>query len=295
MLINICIIKQVKTAYPSVFEDSAHCISYSLKRIGFENVISYNTIDPTIPNIVLGIGAGNTVPIDIFRKIAQPDNTIIFNLEQTGSNSSFIKNEYLQLLADYVSFDYNNANIQATTKLTQKSIQSSEFSLAPFFDLATTPQAISNCKINYDYAFYGAMNESRSQKIAQLENMGLRIKKIFRAYGEFLTDAIMDCKAILNLHYYDTHIFEAARALRPTAMGIPILSEPSTLPATVDWTKSGVLFIDGDFLNSAVTFIQDHDQLTELSRKSLLFTKSESWLPSVRDVMQKSLIELKNR
>lgn len=293
-MINICIIKQITTPYPSIFEDSAHCLSHTLKKIGIANIISYNTIDPTIPNIVFGAGAGNTVPISKFREIAKPHKTILFNMEQIGSTSTFNNKEYHELLSEYTIFDYNQANIEATIKVTRKITPSFEFPIGPYLDLKTNPQTPRSHKINFDLAFYGAPNEERKNKIQHLQELGLKIKNISRAYGEFLIDAIVDCKAVLNLHYYDTKIFEAARALRPTAIGIPVISESSILPTTIDWLESGVVFIEEDFYTSTKMLIQDHDRLTELSRKSIFFTKEEKWLPIAEEVIKKSLIELKN-
>lgn len=291
-MINICIIKQIKTNYPAVFEDSAHCISHSLKKIGRNNIITYNTIDPSIPNIVLGVGAGNTVPIHEFREIARPDKTIIFNMEQTGSDSQFINNDYLQLLSEYTILDYNEANINTTSKITKNRIRGLEFPLAPFFDLPTN--TLKQPEIIYDYGFYGKINQDRAEKISQLQEAGLKIKIISGSYGQFLTDSIMDCKAILNLHYYDTHIFEAARALRPTAIGIPIISEKSILPKTVNWKESGIYFTEGELCKNALDIINNKDQLIQLSRNSITFTKNEKWIENTDRITKIMLEELKN-
>lgn len=292
--INICIIKQITTSYPSVFEDSANCLSHTLKKIGINNTISQNTIDPGVPNIIFGVGAGNTIPIKKFKEIAKPNKTIVFNMEQIGSTSSFTNDEYLELLSEYITLDYNQENINATLKITRKSTPGFECPLGPNLFLKTNQTTPKNQGINFDIAFYGAMNEARLRKIEKLKKLGLKIKIINQAYGEFLSDALIDCKAVLNLHYYETHIFESARALRPTAIGIPIISEPSVLPTTIDWLESGVFFTDEDFYADLMMIIKDNDRLTELSRRSLFFSKNEKWLPTADEIIRRTIIELNN-
>lgn len=293
--INICIIKQITTSYPSVFEDTAHCIAHLLRNAGFPNIISYNTIDPGIVNIIIGVGAGNTVPLDRFREIAKPNKTIIFNLEQINSTSSFISKSYINLLSDYITLDYNQSNISAMSAITGKQINTLEFPLVPSLELTHNPHPIEGKKIEYDFAFYGALNQSRSEKIKQLEAMGFKIKHISRTYGEFLTDAIIDCKTVLNLHYYESSSFETSRALRPTALGIPMISEPSILPKTVNWKESGVFFTGENFCADAANTVRNPEKLIELSRKSILFTQRNDWKAIANDVTKKTLLELKNQ
>ena len=287
--INLVIIKRVTTDFPYVLEDTVHAVKSLLERGGIKAFISYNNIDPTIINIVFGIGAPLTVPISEFRRVASPSNTIIFNVEQIASTSSYITDEYVDLLSKYVTLDYSCENIKALRILDGNRGVGFEFPIVPSPSFQSDyEKGAEKYNIQFDFAFYGAKVARRLPIFAELEAANLRIKYISGFFGRLLAPEILDCRAVLNLHAYESALFEAGRCLRPLAMGIPVLSEVSVLPDVVDWRESGVLFLEGQFSQQAATAIKNSDLLQETARAGIRFTSDLKWPELAVSVLDKA-------
>lgn len=81
-----------------------------------------------------------------------------------------------------------------------------------------------------DVLFYGSMNSRRLKIIDGLKSVGLRVENIFGVYGLERDSYISRSKLVLNMHYYDSHIFEVVRVFYLLQNGVPVCSEvnPST-------------------------------------------------------------------
>jgi hypothetical protein len=142
----------------------------------------------------------------------------------------------------------------------------------------------------FDLGFYGILNERREKIIQKIERLGISIKIIKGAYGLDLPKAISDCKAILNLHFYETSIFEIARCLRPLAMGFPIISENSVMPSSVDWNRSGIFFLKQEnFEENILQILNSNEKLLESIQKTNKFINDKSHKVNLNKIMIKLL------
>jgi hypothetical protein len=153
-------------------------------------------------------------------------------------------------LGDFVVFDYNNSNLDALARHAPDSV-SFEFPIVPaleFFEEAANLQETSRKR---DFLLFGAPSARRVEVVNRLLSVGLSARMITGVYGHDLILEIRNSRAVLNIHYYEnSKVFEIARCLRPLASGIPVVSEVSDLPSTVDWLSSGVVFSEKDQLGS---------------------------------------------
>ena len=255
---------------PAVFLDTIDSVSDMLLEIGYQTKISSNVILSDAINILWGVGSVFSPTYEEIAAIATPKNSIIFNMEQMSSNSTLVTDEYIDFLSKYIVLDYNQENLSRLS--TSPNFIGHEFPLIPSKNFISDYTKPDSYEKKFDFGFYGIVNQRRQEILIELLSRGLTVKIISGAYGSQLPVEILDCKAILNLHFYESSIFEVARCLRPIAMGVPIISEKSKIPNSVDWTNSGIHFVENEnFVNYCVGVIRSESKLLESAQKSFRF------------------------
>ena len=76
-----------------------------------------------------------------------------------------------------------------------------------------------------DVLFYGSMNTRREAVLRKLGNRGLKVIHAFNAYGARRDALIARAKVVLNVHYYDSKIFEMVRVSYLLANRKAVVSE----------------------------------------------------------------------
>ncbi len=136
-----------------------------------------------------------------------PASTIVYNLEQIGQSSSWCSPTYLGPLKRCQVWDYSARNI-ATLARVGVTGRATHVPIGYVPQLTRVkPSAVEDI----DVLFYGSINERRAAIITQLQQSGLNIQAGFGVYGQARDDLIARAKLVLNLHYYDTSIFELVR------------------------------------------------------------------------------------
>ncbi len=284
--INLCSFGHPIAEIAGVFDDSIDSVAHLVRLCGAFPVILRNKIDPVGLNILWGVGAHYSPPIEDILQQCNKLNTIIFNMEQINSNSPLITQDYLNFLSNYKIFDYSIHNIHALRKY-YPFINAEEFPLIPAPNFCYDYVGINNEK-KYHFAFYGALNERRRYLLERIQLKGVKVKVIAGAYGKNLAQELSECQAVINIHAYETTLFETARALRPIAMGIPIVSETSLMPQLIDWKYAPIKFVD---YNELVDYCVDASRtgFSELNKKNSTdpeflyrFYRNPSLLRSIR-------------
>jgi hypothetical protein len=285
--INLVMLNRPREAPPGVFDDTVASVGYLLRQAGFRTFVSHSVLDPSALNILWGAGTHFSPPLDQIRAIARPEFSIIFNMEQIGSDSPLVGEAYLRFLSEYRVLDYNQRNI---TELRRRwpEVRAAEFPVLPSpllageFDLPASFPAY-----DAEVAFYGAINERRRSTLNALTAMGYRVKLVPGHYGPRLSSEIVCSNMVLNIHHFDTAIFEVARCLRPLALGIPVVSERSLMPAGVDWTESGITFCPyADIPAYCRMLLGDPAQCDQAARRSHHFIQQPRWAELARSVIE---------
>ncbi len=239
-IINLVNLSKYTNGAPATFLDTIESVGATLRELGIETTYSTNTIYKNTLNIIWGVGSFFSPSYAELKTNLDVNNCVIFNMEQIGSSSTLVNAEYLEFIARYHLFDYSQMNLEILQR--KHAIVGYEFPLVPAKSFASDYDFGGDGKI-YQFAFYGSPEPRREKILEELQAAGVKIKRIIGKYGHDLATEITDCVAVLNIHAYDaSNIFEIARCLRPVAMGIPVISEISTLPTNIDWRKSGVIF-----------------------------------------------------
>jgi len=182
------------------------------------------------------VGAHGAPPLEEIRKVARPEFSIIFNMEQISSSSALVSEEYQQLISEYRVLDYSQHNVAALLARFPN-MRCQEFPLLP------KPLFAGDFAVDWapaeprpDVAFWGVLNDRRKALLHTLQLQGRSVQLVSRNYGKNLSAAIARTRLCLNVHYYDSAIFELARCLRPLAMGMPIVPKCRACRA---WSTGG--------------------------------------------------------
>jgi Macrocin-O-methyltransferase (TylF) len=212
----VSIIRPKDYLHSEAFREVAETLQYGLKGFGHSARVQENIVDPLATNILLGAHMLSEHDMK-----AIPAGTIIFNLEQLGSAD--LPELYFSLAERCQIWDYSMSNINIW--LNKKYIY------APaFVELGFVPELrkiVSSPEMDIDVLFYGSVNERRLKVLRQLQDAGVRVHSAFGVYGKERDTLIARAKIVLNMHYYETQIFEAVRVSYLLANSKALVSETS--------------------------------------------------------------------
>lgn len=290
--INMVMINKYHGLSVWTFEDMMLAMQQLLRQAGYDCQITANFVDPdpATVNVLFGVGSYFAHSYEEVAAVARPHNCIIFNGEQLGSSSVLITQEYLDFLARYVTFDWSESNIDDIRHRVPQ-LRALEMPLFPTPGLCQG--SATGWEIQHDLAFYGAVNDRRQRLLDELAQEGVRVKHISGFYGAALANQLLDCRYVVNMHYYETDHLELNRCLRPLSMGIPMISEASTLPSIGDWQDSGIIFTPYEGFGKAVRRILDTPDLhLAAARKAVQYTHRPANADYVRQAMDAALAQL---
>jgi SAM-dependent methyltransferase len=234
--VNLSIVQRPGDAHALGFLDQARYLRHHLGRLGFACQLSKNRLYRDRLNIVLGAHNG------FDPKLADLFPCVILNLEQIGRGGAALPGAYLELLASVPSFDYDPANQAAyNAALAGPCVPILD---APYLRAGRAQRPLRDRPL--DLLFFGSINERRRHLIGQIEAAGCRIAMFDHPlYGPERDEIILQAKAVLNLHYYETARLEQTRIAHCLSLGTPVISErkfdaaiPPEFESSVFWAPS---------------------------------------------------------
>ena len=217
-MINVCLIKPKNYIHYLALQELAELIHFSVLELGLKSQITFNYCDnnPSTKNIVLGAHLLNDNLIEDI-----PENTIIFNTEQIESITENWKKKILNLARKNIIFwDYSQYNLDYLSKTIN--IKGKLFQIGYQKELNRINPNIDK---NIDVLFYGSINARREHIINKLKDRKINVKTLFGVYGKERDDLIAKSKLILNMHMYESKIFEIVRVFYLLSNSIPVLNE----------------------------------------------------------------------
>ena len=216
--VNLSIVQRSGDPHALCFLDQARYLRHYLGRLGIPCLLSKNRLYRDRLNVVFGAHKG------FDPKLAQVFPCVIFNLEQIGRDGANLTEAYLDLLKALPSLDYDSANQSAYASTRQGPLV--RFLDAPYLRSAAPAPAPPLSQRPIELLFFGSINERRRHLIGQIEAAGCAVTMFDQAlYGPERDTIIVQAKAVLNLHFYESGRIEQARISHCLSLGTPVISE----------------------------------------------------------------------
>ena len=266
-MFNICIIKPKDYIHYQAFTEIAELIHFSLLNLNCKSSITFNHLDtnPEKKNIIFG---GHLLNNDLINKV--PNNSIVFNTEQIESNTEEWRERIIKLANRNIElWDYSLFNIKFTQDKTN--IKAKLFEIGYQREL----NRITHKKTKkVDVLFYGSINDRRKIIIDKLIEKNIKVKCLFGVYVKDRDDWIAKSKLVLNMHMYDSKIFEIIRVFYLMTNGVPVVAEYD------DKTKINNNFLMGiktvpynELVEMIVHLVNSENEREELGHNGLLEIK----------------------
>jgi len=131
--------------------------------------------------------------------------------------------EYYTLAKRHQIWDYDTANLAQWNALgySYKPIH------VPIGYVPELSRINSTAQQDIDVLFYGSLNERRSRILNALRDAGMNVHSVFGVYGKQRDELIARAKVVLNIHFYDTKVFEIVRVSYLLSNAKAVVSEYS--------------------------------------------------------------------
>jgi hypothetical protein len=269
--ILVCAPDPAYTHHQALF-DIALSFSKSLQSLGHPAEV---TIDPSLLTGKTLVFGAHLLPV--FQGVIEGGDYIIFNSEQVTDESTWFTEAYLGLLKRYPVWDYSQNNIRELAKL-DVSAKYCEIGYNPCMSnialgkSATILGGLSSpLRVDYapatqgnpvgvfDVLFYGSVNDRRQYIIDALKAKGLNVVAL-TGYGAYRDKYIKTAKIVLNMHYYDSAIFEIIRVSHLLANKKCVVSEVGDdRPLEAPYQKGVAFARYDDLVSTCTTLLADED------------------------------------
>ena len=264
MKFNICIIQPESYIHSFAFLELAELLMYSLKDLGHEAGMQFNTIDTGARNIVIGFHLLDIKYID-----SVPKNSILINAEQLRGGTPWNKN-ILSWIKKFEIWDYSPQNIEFFNQMGIFNIK--HLKLGYQNELR---RIIAKDDKTIDVLFYGSVNERRSKILEGLRNYGVNVHASFGVYGKERDDLIASSKIVLNMHYYESQIFEVIRVFYLLTNAVPVVSEINSTTSVNSFYKEAVVGAPYEnLIESCIKMVNNQNLLDSQAAKGLEVIKN---------------------
>jgi hypothetical protein len=212
---SIWIVSPPNYPHSQCFDEVAIGLDAAFRAVGLKAGIVREPSQLGDITVVLGSNLlpGTTVPTG--RRL------VLFNLEQITPKSPWLTAEYLSLLGRYPVWDYSESNI---TELARIGIRAQHCGIGYMPELTR----IASAQEDINVLFVGSLNERRAAVLKQIVAQGATVDARFNVYGAARDALIARSKIVLNLHFYETRVFEVVRVSYLLANKKCVVSEIGT-------------------------------------------------------------------
>lgn len=169
-----------------------------------------------------------------------PVKRIVYQFEQWPNEKYFSKARLMMLRKSIAVLDYSRLNCEALSGAISRE---SSYYWVPVSPFASACAPCCEKQYAYDLVFYGAMNKRR-EAVLNVINKDFRLKVIDNLVGDDLRSNLISAKFCLNIHYYESALFEAVRFSQCLNFGVSMISEHSRDQDDYDSFSKVLKFVD---------------------------------------------------
>lgn len=208
-------------SHSGAFDEVYEVLTMGLRQLGLEVACVENAIASEYPTIVFG---GHLLASETLESL--PPSVIFYNLEQADPGAAWLQGPFPKAMQSHEVWDFNEINVR---RLSQAGIAPRLVWCPVGFadELWRIPQV----EEDIDVLFYGSLNPRRIDTLNALKAAGLNVVHSFGAYGKERDALIARAKVVLNVHFYESGIFEWVRVFYLLANRKAVVSEDSILTA----------------------------------------------------------------
>ena len=238
---SIWIVSPPNYIHSQAFDEVALAFNAAFRALGLESDIVRDSARLSDVTIVLGCNLLSAVPVPADKRL------VLFNLEQITPNSPWLTEAYLALLRRYPVWDYSEGNIAELARMGIRAEHCGIGYMPELTRIAPAPEDI-------DVLFVGSVNERRIAVLKQLAGQGVNVEARFNVYGAERDAFLARSKIILNVHFYESRLFEIVRVSYLLANRKCVVSETGADTTFEKRFEPGVAFAPYDKL--AATCVQ---------------------------------------
>ena len=213
---QITVIRPHGYLHAEAFRELAETLHSALQSLGYTSRIQENVFDPGWTHLILG---AHLLASDQMQTI--PQGSIIYNLEQLGG--PLLKRAYYEIATRRQVWDYDLRNIEYWKRF--------DGAYAPVHvPIGYVPELSRITALpsqDIDVLFYGSLNDRRNRILNALKDAGVKVHTAFGVYGKDRDDLIARAKIVLNIHFYESKVFEIVRVSYLLANAKAVVTEAS--------------------------------------------------------------------
>jgi SAM-dependent methyltransferase len=200
-----------------------------------------------------------------------PGNAIIFNSEQY--DSPWFTNDYIDILKTHLVLDYSYKNIEY---LSQLGIDAHLIRLGYVTEEDRNLDSSVGEK-DIDVLFYGSINQRRQLMLDLLATEDINLYITDNVFGEELDKLVARSKVVLNIHFYETKIFEIVRINYLLTNGVHVVSEEGDDQIEKDYEQV-VTFFPYEDLSESITGILNNYPFDDQKIRSFMLARPQEKL-----------------
>lgn len=233
MPIVVSTIRPDAFAHAHAFDEVYESVVIGLRHLGYTVQATENAWGGDVPTILFG---AHLLGAEILSHM--PAHVILYNLEQADPKAEWLQGPYPQAMQSHEVWDFSDVN---TLRLKQAGVAPRILWCPVGYvpELERIPQRQDE---DIDVLFYGSLNLRRQALLDAMRSRGLRVVHSFGVYGPERDELISRSKIVLNVHYYESGIFEWVRVFYLLINRRLVVSETSILTAYDQGIESIVEF-----------------------------------------------------
>lgn len=260
MKYNICVVRPDGYLHAGAFTELAELIACGLMDLGHTVALNCNRTFPDARNILIGCHLLD--PVHIAR---MPADSIVLNTEQLYRDSEVWNHNVFEWAAHFETWDYSPRNLLRLASVCARPPR--QLRLGYHARLARIPRGQHR---DIDVLFYGVVGERRQRVLDAVAAAGMDLRVVTGTYGAARDALIARARVVLNLHHYESRIFETVRVFYLLTNARAVVGEVGPDTEIDDVCRAGIRGVPFDGLADACAeLVADAVQRTALEARAL--------------------------
>lgn len=226
------------------------------------------------------IFGGNLLPASSVARL--PAHSVVVNLEQVLPGTEWLfSGDYQHVLRNLPVIDYSSRNRDNLALKGIDNVDVLEIGYHP--SLSRVPQTDEK---DIDVLFYGSLNQRRIEVLQSLTDAGLKVVTLFGEFGAKRDVSISRAKVVLNMHFYESGVFEIVRVSYLLANKVCVLTEGRSDDPDLQPFTGGLASEPYERLvQRCIELCRDAGQRAAIAEKGHAAMKSRSQAGYLRELM----------